>query len=144
MEPLNVEGSSSSWRHEVVELLERYESAFNANDARAMNHLFADGCAFVNFGGHLVEGKEALLAAQRAVFDPGGALEAVSVRYDPVRITELAPEVVALHARQRTLGWAAGEGRDPMAAVLLVVVRREAGGAASIVLGQNTPVKPTG
>lgn len=31
----------------LMTLLRAYESAFNANDARAMNALFADDCVFV-------------------------------------------------------------------------------------------------
>ncbi|TDC38171.1 DUF4440 domain-containing protein [Actinomadura sp. KC345] len=66
---------------QLAAVVESYESAFNGNDAEAMNALFSEDAVFVNFGGNLVFGAELLYRAQAHVFAPGGALENISVRY---------------------------------------------------------------
>nr|MDT0667116.1 hypothetical protein [Micromonospora sp. DSM 115978] len=58
-----------------------YERAFNTNDARMMNDLFAADPVFVNFGGQVVHGKDDLYRAQQLVFEAGGPLEHVRVAY---------------------------------------------------------------
>ncbi|MCP2168092.1 YybH family protein [Goodfellowiella coeruleoviolacea] len=127
---------------QLADLVRSYENAFNTNNARAMNDLFADEPVFVNFGGNLVRDKQALHRAQSFVFAPGGPLERISVSYTIENITHLAPDLAAVHARQRTRqdgadGQVAGE--DPMAAILLLVAQRT-NGEWRIRVGQNTPV----
>ena len=126
----------------LTSLLETYERAFNRNDALMMNGLFAEDCTFVSFGGNVVRGKEALHAAQVAVFEPDGPLASISVCYRPEHITMLSETVAVVHARQRTLG-DDGEpidGPDPMEAVFTVTAQR-VDGRWLIRMGQNTPVQ---
>ena len=136
-------------QRELVRLVGQYEDAFNANDANAMNALFAAEPVFVNFNGIVVSDKDALLKAQQAVFAEGGPLAAVEVTYTVEKVTHLAPGLAAVHSRQRTRRPdnernTDGEqdtngGADPMEAVFLIVARRT-GDEWRIVLGQNTPV----
>jgi uncharacterized protein (TIGR02246 family) len=115
------------------DLIADYERTFNENDAAGMNALFTDDATFVNFSGRLVVGRAPLLEAQEAVFAPGGPLAAVQVRYPVEVVTELAPDVVAVHARQVAEGLPQLDGR-----FLAVLVR--VGGDWRIRVGQNTPV----
>lgn len=124
------------------DLIKHYEHAFNTNDAKSMNDLFADDPVFVNFGGTLVEDKESLYRAQEFVFGPGGPLEDLRVSYTVESITHLAAGLAVVHSRQRTLrtGTAAPErSRDPMEAIFMVVAQL-ADAEWRIKIGQNTPV----
>lgn len=120
--------------HELIALIKQYEHAFNANNALAMNDLFAADPVFVNFAGNLVSDKGVLLKAQQAVFAEGGPLADIRVSYTVEKITHLAPGLAAVHSRQRTRA-----ENDLMEAVFLIVSRRTEAGWR-IVLGQNTPV----
>jgi len=122
---------------DLIELIKQYEDAFNADDAYAMNELFAAEPVFVNFSGSVVSDKGALLEVQQAVFADGGPLAAVDVTYTVEKVSHLAPGLAAVHSRQRSRQ--AGAIMDPMEAVFLVVARRT-GDGWRIVLGQNTPV----
>ncbi|MDA3646686.1 SgcJ/EcaC family oxidoreductase [Saccharopolyspora indica] len=125
----------------LTELIERYEHAFNTNDAKAMNDLFADTPVFVNFSGNLVKDKESLHRAQSFVFGPGGPLEAISVSYAVESITHLSAELAVIHARQRTRRTETTDNdrEDPMEAIFMAVAQRT-GGEWQIKIGQNTPV----
>lgn len=123
-------------------LIGAYEQAFNTNDARAMNDLFAAEPIFVNFGGQLVYGKEDLYRAQEFVFGPGGPLEHVRVRYLVLSTIFLSTEVAVVHSRQRSLtadGALLDADADPLEAMFAVVLTRD-GGPWRIRVGQNTPV----
>ncbi|WP_018636474.1 SgcJ/EcaC family oxidoreductase [Parafrankia elaeagni] len=123
-------------------LLGAYEHAFNTNDARAMNDLFADEPVFVNFGGQLVHGKADLYRAQEFVFGPGGPLEHVRVRYLVLSTIFLSTDVAVVHSRQRSLaadGALVETDTDPMEAMFTVVLTMN-GGPWRIRVGQNTPV----
>lgn len=120
---------------QLRDLVQRYQSAFNTNDAAAMNALFADDVSFVNFGGRLVEGRQNLLRAQRFVFERGGALEKVSVTYEIERVTLLSDTVVVVHARQRSKDRDTQD--DPMEAIFTLVLQRGDEGWR-IKVGQNT------
>lgn len=124
------------------DLIKRYEYAFNTNDAKFMNDLFVDDPVFVNFGGNLVNDKEALYQAQLFVFGPGGPLESTRVSYTVERITHLTDALAVIHARQRTLVFeddVEGDRKDPMEAIFLVLAEW-ADGSWRIKIGQNTPV----
>ncbi|NYH78428.1 uncharacterized protein (TIGR02246 family) [Actinopolyspora biskrensis] len=126
----------------LADLVESYEHAFNANEAGAMNDLFANDPVFVNFGGKLVRGKESLYRSQSAVFGPGGPLEDVSVDYTVESVTHLAPGLAAVHARQRTARSEAGGAEwsgDPVEAMFMVIAEL-VDGEWRIRIGQNTPV----
>ncbi|ASR37750.1 DUF4440 domain-containing protein [Prauserella marina] len=128
--------------HALNDLVRHYEHAFNTNEAKSMNDLFADDPIFVNFGGNLVDDKEALYRAQAFVFDQGGPLENLSVSYTVESITHLAEGLAVVHARQRALrsgAASAGPREDPMEAILLIVAQLDDGGWR-IRIGQNTPV----
>lgn len=56
---------------EILDLLSRYETAFNSNDPDTMASLFTEDCTFVNFGGTLVLGRSDLHRAQSQVFAAG-------------------------------------------------------------------------
>jgi uncharacterized protein (TIGR02246 family) len=130
-------------RDEIVEVLRRYEAAFNENDATGMNSLFTGDAIFVNFGGNLVFGAEDLLRAQTFVFSPGGPLEDVKVRYPVESLVFLADDIAVVHARQQTLGAddeATVGDRDPMEAVFMAVLVHDSTGWR-IRVGQNTPVQ---
>lgn len=125
---------------EVLDLLSRYETAFNANDPDTMASLFTDDCTFVNFGGAVVLGRSDLHRAQCQVFAGGGPLESVAVTYRPEHATLLGTDHAVVHARQRTMT-PNGEllSDDPMEAVFTVVLARTDEGW-QIRMGQNTPV----
>ncbi|WP_030106457.1 SgcJ/EcaC family oxidoreductase [Actinoalloteichus caeruleus] len=126
----------------LTALVRDYEHAFNTNDARFMNDLFADDPVFVTFGGNLVDGKEELYRAQAAVLAPGGVLEHTSVSYTVERITRLDTGVAVIHARQRTRHSGTTDeraGKDPMESVLMLVAQLDDRGWR-IRIGQNTPV----
>lgn len=126
----------------LVELVENYERAFNANEAGVMNDLFASDPVFVNFGGRLVRGKESLYRSQALVLGPGGPLEEVSVGYAVESVTHLAPGLAAVHARQRTAPSGTDDverSGDPMEAMFLIVAELVEG-EWRIRIGQNTPV----
>ncbi|WP_307875252.1 SgcJ/EcaC family oxidoreductase [Frankia nepalensis] len=126
-------------------LIDAYERAFNGNDARMMNDLFAPEPVFVNFGGQLVRGKSDLYRAQELVFGPGGPLEHVRVRYVMLSTIFLAADVAVVHARQRSLapdGTIVDHEDDPLEAVFTVVLVRN-DGHWRIKVGQNTPVART-
>ncbi|GAA2332705.1 YybH family protein [Streptomyces violaceusniger] len=130
-------------RDEIAELVTRYETAFNNNDAKAMNALFSKDTIFVNFGGNLVFGADLLYQAQAHVFAPGGALENISVRYLVESIVFLTPEVAVVHTRQRSAdsdGQLPTDGHDPMESILHMTLMRDAQGHWRIRVAQNTPV----
>ncbi|PRX51491.1 uncharacterized protein (TIGR02246 family) [Prauserella shujinwangii] len=135
-----VDRNGSPEADDVAAVVAEYESAFNRNDARAMNRLFAEDAIFVNFAGTLVFGAEPLYRAQAAVFDRGGALEHVQVRYLIESLVFLTPEVAVVHARQRSAGPDGGDPGDPMAGILQLTLLRGTGGRWRIRVGQNTPV----
>ncbi|WP_218018276.1 YybH family protein, partial [Nocardia shimofusensis] len=122
----------------ALNLLWRYESAFNANDADAMNALFWEDSTFVNFSGGLVTGRDELLAKQRFVFAPGGPLHEVGVRYEHEASIELAPTIVQVVARQRTRD-GVDPADDPMHG-LIILTAESRGDEWRIRTGQNTPV----
>jgi uncharacterized protein (TIGR02246 family) len=137
-----ISGTSDSYDQELTELISRYEGAFNANDAKGMNELFMDDVVFVNFGGNIVFGKEALYQAQKYVFSSGGPLEHIRVSYSIESIRFLKDDIAAVHARQRSLDFSSahsGSEKDPMQAVFMVIAERHAG-RWLIRVGQNTPV----
>ncbi|RKT86202.1 conserved hypothetical protein [Saccharopolyspora antimicrobica] len=124
----------------LTDLIERYERAFNTNDAKAMNDLFADAPVFVNFSGNLVKDKDALHRAQSFVFGPGGPLEAISVSYTIESITHLSTDLAVIHAHQRTRhAESTDEHKDPMEAIFTAVAQH-IDGEWQIKVGQNTPV----
>lgn len=133
-------------RDAVLEIAAAYEAAFNSNDARAMNSLFTDDATFVNFGGELVFGKEPLHQAQAAVFDRGGVLEHIHVRYLTEAVAFPDHDSALVHLRQRS----ARADRtlvdampDPMEGILTLVLVLTASGDWRIRAGQNTPVTTT-
>lgn len=119
-------------------VLERYEGAFNSNDAEGMNALFWEDSTFVNFSGSVAVGRDELLGKQRFVFGAGGPLHDVSVEYHLEAAIELAPAIVQIVARQRTRGSADLKG-DPMHGVIILTLERR-DGEWRIRTGQNTPV----
>lgn len=125
---------------EVLDLLSRYETAFNSNDPDTMASLFAEDCTFVNFGEAVVLGRSDLHRAQSQVFTAGGPLESIQVTYRPEHATLLDADHAVVHARQRTMA-PNGEllGDDPMEAVFTLVLARTEKGWR-IRMGQNTPV----
>ncbi|MET0386625.1 MAG: SgcJ/EcaC family oxidoreductase [Polyangiales bacterium] len=126
----------------VHALLARYEAAFNSKRPDEINALFTEDASFVNFGGNLVRGREALHRAQSVVLGPGGPLEHARVRYTVESTVFLTPEVAVLHARQRSAGSAADQvetTRDPLHAIFVIVAQKRANGWL-IRTGQNTPV----
>ena len=135
----------SAARDEIISVIAAYEKAFNDNDAHGMNALFSDDTIFVNFGGNLVFGSEQLHRAQALVFDPGGALENISVRYLVESVLFLTPDIAVAHTRQRS---AEADGTlwtgdtDPMQSILTLVLVRDQEHGWSIRVGQNTPVTP--
>ncbi|MEV6136268.1 SgcJ/EcaC family oxidoreductase [Nocardia sp. NPDC051990] len=122
----------------ALNLLARYEDAFNANDADSMNALFWEDSTFVNFGGALVTSRDELLTEQRFVFAPGGPLHEVSVGYQHEVTIELTPTVVQIVARQRTRD-SVDPTHDPMHGVIILTVEFR-DGEGRIRTGQNTPV----
>lgn len=128
-------------RDQILDLVRRYESSFNDNDASAMNALFLPDAVFVNFGGNLVRGAEELYRAQAFVFAPGGPLEQVRVLYLAENLLFVDRDVAVVHARQRSAD-ADGAPKGPddsMEAVLMLLVVRVPDGWR-IRVGQNTPV----
>ncbi|WP_181696367.1 SgcJ/EcaC family oxidoreductase [Nocardia sp. GTS18] len=123
----------------AVRVLERYEGAFNSNDAEAMNALFWDDSTFVNFSGSVATGRDELLAKQRFVFGVGGPLHNVDVQYHLEKTIELAPTFVQVVARQRTRG-SADPAQDPMHGVVIFTLEQRAS-EWRIRTGQNTPVR---
>lgn len=79
------------------------------------------------------------------MFDPGGVLTSISVRYQLEQITFLSPTIAVIRARQRSANPdgqpADGAGADPMEAILTVTAERS-DGHWRIRMGQNTPVAP--
>lgn len=125
---------------EVLELLSRYETAFNSNDPDTMASLFTENCTFVNFGGNLVIGRSDLHRAQSQVFAAGGPLESVEVTYRPEHAELIDADHALLHARQRTSTTNEEPlANDPMEAIFTIVLTREATGWR-VRMGQNTPV----
>ncbi|UFS99638.1 SgcJ/EcaC family oxidoreductase [Nocardia huaxiensis] len=120
------------------DLLVRYEDAFNANDADAMNALFWEDRTFVNFSGSLVTDRDELLAKQRFVFAPGGPLHGVDVRYQQEATVALTPTVVQIVARQRGKD-SDDAAQDPMHGVIILTAELR-GDDWRIRTGQNTPV----
>ncbi len=128
----------------VLDLLSRYETAFNANDPDTMASLFTEDCTFVNFGGAVALGRSDLHRAQSQVFAAGGPLEAVEVTYSPEHATLLGADHAVVHARQRTMTPNGGIlSDDPMEAVFTLVLARTDEGWR-IRMGQNTPVRTSG
>lgn len=125
---------------EVLDLLFRYETAFNANDSDKMASLFTEDCTFVNFGGNLVLGRSNLHRAQSEVFATGGPLELIEVTYLPEHAELLDTEHALVHARQHTMS-SNGEplAEDSMEAVFTILLTRTSTGWR-IRMGQNTPV----
>ncbi|GAA2076369.1 hypothetical protein GCM10009801_31810 [Streptomyces albiaxialis] len=139
---LTGERAHSAHREEIAAVVARYESAFNQNDARAMNSLFSPDTVFVNFSGNLVFGADRLFQAQSLVFAEGGPLAGITVRYTVESVVFLTPEVGVVHARQRTAesdGRAEG-GKDPMEGILTMTLMRDDAGEWRIRMAQNTPV----
>lgn len=133
----------SGTRDEIIAVVAAYEQAFNDNDAKAMNALFSDDTIFVNFGGNLVFGSQQLYRAQAFVFQPGGALENITVGYLVESVVFLAPNIAVAHTRQRTAetdGTLANVHRDPMESILTLVLTRDDQSGWRIRFGQNTPV----
>jgi uncharacterized protein (TIGR02246 family) len=122
----------------ALNLLTRYEAAFNANEADSMNALFWEDCTFVNFGGGLVTSRDELLVKQRFVFAAGGPLHEVSVGYQREVSIELASNVLQIVARQRSRD-SVDPTDDPMHAVLILTAECR-DGEWRIRTGQNTPV----
>ncbi|MFI9507122.1 SgcJ/EcaC family oxidoreductase [Nocardia sp. NPDC052566] len=122
----------------ALNLLTRYEDAFNANDADAMNALFWEDTTFVNFSGSLAKGRAELLTKQRFVFAPGGPLHDISVSYQHEATIELTPTVVQIVARQHTRD-SADPAHDPMHGLIILTVEFR-DGEGRIRTGQNTPV----
>ncbi|MFD4406897.1 YybH family protein [Nocardia sp. NPDC058499] len=123
---------------EALNLLVRYEDAFNGNDADSMNALFWEDSTFVNFGGGLVTDRDELLAKQRFVFAPGGPLHDVDVTYRHEVTVELTPTVVQIVARQRTRD-STDPAHDPMHGVIILTAEFR-DDDWRIRTGQNTPV----
>lgn len=129
--------TTSESTDQVMAVLQQYQAAFNTNDAAAMNALFTTDASFVNFGGRLVIGRDALYQAQLVVFAPDGPLAGVRVTYTVEHLEFLDGSEAIVHARQRT---ADHDGtRDPMEAIFTLLVRRT-DRRWRIRLGQNTPV----
>ncbi|WP_217697497.1 YybH family protein [Nocardia donostiensis] len=122
----------------ALDLLTRYENAFNTNDADAMNALFWRDCSFVNFSGGLVTDRDELLAKQRFVFAPGGPLHEVDVEYQHEVTIELAPAIVQIVARQRTRD-SVDPKHDPMHGVIILTVEFR-DNDWRVRTGRNTPV----
>ncbi|NEW48106.1 SgcJ/EcaC family oxidoreductase [Nocardia cyriacigeorgica] len=122
----------------ALNLLDRYENAFNTNDADAMNALFWEDSTFINFSGGLVADRDELLAKQRFVFAAGGPLHEVSVRYEHEMTIELTPAVMQIVARQRTRD-GVDPARDPMHGVIILTAEFR-DDEWRIRTGQNTPV----
>ncbi|WP_051831318.1 YybH family protein [Streptomyces violens] len=130
-------------QEEIVQVVTRYEAAFNQNDAEAMNALFSPDTVFVNFSGTLVFGAERLYQAQSSVFSEGGPLEKVTVRYLVESIVFLTPDVAVAHTRQRSTtadGRIVVSERDPMEGILTMTLMRNGAGDWRIRAAQNTPV----
>lgn len=127
----------------VLAVATAYETAFNTNDAAAMNALFTEDTTFVNFNGNLVFGAGPLHRAQAFVFDPGGALEDVYVRYLVEAVAFPVPECAIVHLRQRSSqadGTVIDAAPDPMEGILTLVLVRGEDDRWRIRAGQNTPV----
>jgi len=122
----------------AVNLLVRYENAFNTNDADSMNALFWDDSTFINFGGGLVNDRDELLAKQRFVFAPGGPLHGVTVHYKHEATIELTPSIMQLVARQRTRD-STDPAHDPMHGMIILTAEFR-DDEWRIRTGQNTPV----
>jgi len=130
-------------RDEIIAVVAAYEKAFNDNDARGMNSLFTDDTTFVNSGGNLVFGSEQLHRAQARVFEPGGALASITVRYLVESVAFLAPDIAVAHARQRSAeanGAHSNADPDPMESILTLALMRDDAHGWRIRVGQNTPV----
>lgn len=126
----------------VTDVVARYEAAFNTNDARAMNDLFTAAPIFVNIAGNVVRGQEPLYRAQAFVFDAGGPLHEVYVRYTVESLEQLSGSVAVVHARQHAAnpdGTLRSVDDERGESVLMLVLVREAG-AWRIRVGQNTAV----
>lgn len=124
------------------DLLARYEAAFNEKRPDEMGALFTEDASFVNFGGSLVRGREALQRAQSVVLGPGGPLERVRLRYSVENLVFLAADIAVLHARQRSASTQADQlssTRDPQHAIFVIVAEKRASGWL-IRSGQTTPV----
>lgn len=136
------EAGLSGREAEIADVVARYESAFNQNDARAMNSLFSPDAIFVNFSGGLVFGADRLYQAQAFVFAEGGPLAGISVRYAVESVVFLTPEVGVAHARQRSAeaDGLTEAGKDPMEAILTMTLMRDGAGEWRIRVAQNTPV----
>jgi uncharacterized protein (TIGR02246 family) len=135
--------AAASARDQIAEVVTTYESAFNGNDARAMNALFSEDAIFVNFGGDLVFGADLLYRAQAAVFAAGGALENINVRYLIESLVFLTPDVAVVHARQRSAepdGRLAAVDKDPMESILQMTLTQDVRGHWRVRVAQNTPV----
>ncbi|MGW6728173.1 SgcJ/EcaC family oxidoreductase [Nocardia sp. NPDC055029] len=122
----------------AVRVLERYEGAFNSNDADGMNALFWEDSTFVNFSGSVAAGRDELLTKQRFVFGANGPLHDVNVHYHLEKTIELAPTFVQVVARQRTRG-SDDSAPDPMHGVIILTLEQRAS-EWRIRTGQNTPV----
>ncbi|TDC94305.1 SgcJ/EcaC family oxidoreductase [Actinomadura sp. 7K507] len=135
--------SEAAKHDQVTEVVQSYESAFNRNDAKAMNALFSEDTVFVNFGGNLVFGADLLYQAQAHVFAPGGALEGIHVRYSVESVLFLSPDIAVVHARQRSA--TAGDrlsttDKDPMESILQMTLMQDVQGRWRVRAAQNTPV----
>lgn len=130
-------------RDEIILVIAAYEKAFSDNDAKGMNALFSDDTIFVNFNGNVVFGSEQLYRAQALVFEPGGALENIDVRYLVESLVFLAPDIAVAHTRQRSVeadGTLSNGDADPMQSILALVLVRDEQQGWRIRVGQNTPV----
>lgn len=129
-------------RRKITDVVARYETAFNTNDAAAMNALFTEDTAFVNIAGTLVNGADALYRSQAFVFGDGGPLAEVKVDYEVESLAFLAPDVAVVHARQHSVD----DRKHPTATdtdlgesiVVFVLVRGAQGWRIRV--GQNTAV----
>ncbi|GAA2495551.1 hypothetical protein GCM10010406_34730 [Streptomyces thermolineatus] len=137
------EAASGQEQKEIVEVVTRYEAAFNQNDAEAMNALFSPDAVFVNFSGTLVFGAEDLYESQAFVFSEGGPLVNITVQYLVESIVFLTPAIAVVHARQRSAtpdGRPVAVGKDLMESILTMTLVRDENDDWRIRAAQNTPV----
>ena len=120
----------------IHDILKRLETAWNTSDSRAWATHFADDATFIHIFGGQLDGRVAIEAAHRNIFDTIYKGSALGIELRSVRFVR--PDVAVAFARMHLALAKGGPAPDFDTRPTLVVVKEE--GNWQIVAFQNTRV----
>ena len=123
---------------DIRDILKQIEAAWNAGDSKAFAGFFAEDANFIQIYGHQGDGRHAIEAAHRIIFDT--IYKGSQANYALRSIRFVRPDVAVVFVQAHLKFWEGNEAREMDARPTFTLAKEQ--GQWQIVAFQNTKISP--